>query len=107
MARERPIDLARLREDRGFRPVDTGIADAVRDLARDARARTRRGSGMHAAFEALLPATLHGRSTTAFRAGTLTVRAADASARFRLDALVRALTPEDLARLGVGRIKVV
>lgn len=107
MRRERPIDLARLREQRGIRPMDVAIADAVRDLARDARSRSRRTTTSHAAFEGMLPPSLRGLAASSLRAGTLTVRAADAAARFQLDAFVRALAPADLARLGVRRIKVV
>ncbi|MFN0134217.1 MAG: DciA family protein [Phycisphaerales bacterium] len=106
MRPERPINLARLRENRGLPMVDSTIADSVRDLARSLKATSKRSGGVAAAWEAMLPPALKGRAiVTGIRAGTLAVRATDASARFQLDAFVRARSADDLKQLGVRRIK--
>jgi hypothetical protein len=108
---ERPDDLRRLREHRTPRERDLTIGATVHQLERETRKRVKATGGIGAAWEALVPPGLRSRAVVvSLSRGVLTVRAADASARFGLDRFLRSGGQAALARqagVGIKRSKIV
>jgi hypothetical protein len=78
----------------------------VREAEKDLKKRARSLGGMADAWDAVVPRTLAARCRLqTFSRGVLTVRAADASARFELDRFLRAGGEAALARRGSAALK--
>lgn len=112
MSRRPPVDdLRRLREFRNPRPRDLTITDAVRQVERETKKKVRSIGGVALAWETVVPPALRGRAApVTLSRGVLTVRAADAAARFELDRFLRAGGDAALARaagVAIKKIKIV
>lgn len=104
-------ELKRLRTLRAPRERDLTIAAAVKDAERDARKKARATGGIGAAWESAAPAALVSRALpVSLTRGVLTIRAADAAARFELDRWLRSGGEITLARaagVAIKRTKIV
>lgn len=96
--------LRSLRQFRNRTGPDVSIAPALKEVEREVAKKQRAVGGIGAAWEEVAPARLVGRcQVVGLSRGVLTIRAADAAARFELDRFLRAGGERELARrAGVG-----
>ena len=99
-------ELARLRGYRTRPERDLSVAADLDRLVKDATRRSKAVGGIGRAWDATVPEALRARSAiVTYRAGVLTVRCADAAARFGLDRFLRSGGEAEVARLAPAALK--
>lgn len=92
-------DVNRLRRYRTRPEPDLSLQTPLRGLFRNLEQRSRKQTGIDGTWKLVLPAALAEASQVVrFSRGTLTIRAANASARYQIDRFLRSGGEAELAR---------
>ena len=110
MAMLTPAEQHQIERLRAFRAGRAGreaaLGEVVNSLAVQFKKQRRRFGGAAEAWRAVLPRPLFEQtSIVGLRAGVLTVRVADAGARFQIDSLLRIGAQRSLTRISDGAIQ--